>query len=124
MKKILSAILVFLIMLAALPIGISGWNAPAMAAEPVIVQIAAGKNHSLALFSDGSLYAWGNNHYGQLGDGTNINKNTPVKIGIGLPPLRPDIHTLLRSSRALYSHGEGTMNTNWAMERIPIEISR
>ena len=30
----------------------------------------------------GSLYAWGYNGYGQLGDGTTINKSRPTKIGV------------------------------------------
>lgn len=32
--------------------------------------IAAGANHSLALLNDGTVYAWGDNTKGQLGDGT------------------------------------------------------
>jgi alpha-tubulin suppressor-like RCC1 family protein len=35
-----------------------------------IVQVGAGANHSLALRSDGTLWAWGRNNFGQLGDGT------------------------------------------------------
>lgn len=43
--------------------------------------ISAGKEHTLAIKTDGSLWAWGNNKYGQLGNGT-IEKNyAPVQIG-------------------------------------------
>ena len=42
--------------------------------------ISTGQDHALALKSDGTLWAWGNNDYGQLGDGTTIHKNYPVKI--------------------------------------------
>ena len=34
----------------------------------------------MALNANGELYAWGLNHAGQLGDGTNTNKSRPVKI--------------------------------------------
>ena len=34
-----------------------------------VVAIASGLNHSLALRSDGTILAWGNNTYGQLGNG-------------------------------------------------------
>ncbi len=37
-------------------------------------------DHTLAIMDDGSLWAWGNNGYGQLGDGTNINQNSPTLI--------------------------------------------
>jgi alpha-tubulin suppressor-like RCC1 family protein len=45
-----------------------------------ISMIAAGKSHSLALKNDGSVWAWGENQNGQLGDGTNTNKTTPVQV--------------------------------------------
>ncbi|MBZ5734913.1 hypothetical protein K8Z61_10435 [Nocardioides sp. TRM66260-LWL] len=45
-----------------------------------ITAIAAGNEHSLALASDGALYAWGWNSSGQLGDGTTIPRNTPVAV--------------------------------------------
>ena len=44
-------------------------------------EIAAGDNHSVAIKADGTLWAWGRNHYGQLGDGTTVNKNVPTQIG-------------------------------------------
>lgn len=40
-----------------------------------------GNSHSLALRADGTLWAWGYNDNGQLGDGTNANKNIPTQIG-------------------------------------------
>jgi alpha-tubulin suppressor-like RCC1 family protein len=46
-----------------------------------IIAIAAGNgNHNLALMSGGTLYAWGENFYGQLGDGTTTHRNVPVKV--------------------------------------------
>lgn len=47
-----------------------------------VTAIDAGANHSIAL-KDGSVYTWGNNSNGQLGDGTNENRNTPVKVENG-----------------------------------------
>jgi len=35
-----------------------------------IYQISAGSSHTLALDANGKVWAWGNNQYGQLGDGT------------------------------------------------------
>ncbi len=47
-----------------------------------VVTIAAGKGrpHALALRSDGSVWAWGNNGAGQLGDGTMTERFTPVRV--------------------------------------------
>lgn len=56
---------------------------------PVVVQapagvsfvaVAAGMYHSMALGSDGNLYAWGQNDRGQLGDGTVTNRLRPVLV--------------------------------------------
>ncbi|MCL1875383.1 MAG: hypothetical protein FWF87_03890 [Synergistaceae bacterium] len=43
--------------------------------------IAAGSGHTMAIKSDGSLWAWGYNFYGQLGDGANDDRHSPVRIG-------------------------------------------
>jgi alpha-tubulin suppressor-like RCC1 family protein len=47
-----------------------------------ITQVAAGWNHSLALGSDGTVWAWGDNQYGELGDGNVLQSDTPVKLGL------------------------------------------
>src|SRR3990167_3222804 len=43
-------------------------------------QVSAGTNHRLALKSDGTVWAWGGNTYGQLGDGTTSDKTTPTQV--------------------------------------------
>ena len=43
--------------------------------------ISGGKDHSLALKSDGTLYAWGKNDRGQLGIGGTNNETTPRQVG-------------------------------------------
>ena len=45
------------------------------------LKVSSGSNHTLALGVDGSLWAWGNNNIGQLGDGSFQNIYTPIQIG-------------------------------------------
>ena len=45
-----------------------------------IKSAAAGGNHSLILKTDGTLWACGDNTYGQLGDGTTTNRSTPIQV--------------------------------------------
>ena len=48
----------------------------------VAISAAPGGSHSLALKSDGTVFAWGYNQYGQLSDGTSGNQRTaPVQAG-------------------------------------------
>jgi hypothetical protein len=44
-----------------------------------VTALAAGSAHSLALSSDGTVWAWGYNEKGQLGDGTTTDRATPVQ---------------------------------------------
>ena len=46
----------------------------------VVVAVAAGYYHSVALTSDGTLWAWGRNIFGQLGDGTTTQRLAPVQV--------------------------------------------
>jgi alpha-tubulin suppressor-like RCC1 family protein len=42
--------------------------------------IASGDEYSLALLQDGTVVAWGDNEYGQLGDGSTVNSDVPVAV--------------------------------------------
>ncbi|WP_445341749.1 RCC1 domain-containing protein [Bifidobacterium sp. ESL0827] len=82
-------------------------------------QISAGFVYSLAIGSDGNLYSWGNNQYGQLGNGTadditdnTIRHGTPSKVSLptGVPKFTQvsagNSHSLaLDSDGNLYSWG-------------------
>jgi len=68
---------------------VTGWGSP----KPHLIQqlssvapMALGAMHSCAIRSDGSggsaVYCWGNNSYGQLGDGTATQKLSPVRISV------------------------------------------
>ena len=45
-----------------------------------IQQVSLGAGHSAALIENGDLYLWGSNGYGQLGDGSTVNRFVPKKV--------------------------------------------
>jgi alpha-tubulin suppressor-like RCC1 family protein len=46
-------------------------------------KISCGRNHSAAVKTDGTLWAWGQNYYGQLGDDTTDDRSSPVQTITG-----------------------------------------
>jgi alpha-tubulin suppressor-like RCC1 family protein len=44
-------------------------------------RVAAGGDHTVALRADGSLWGWGNNSFGQIGDGSQLSRNIPARSG-------------------------------------------
>ena len=55
---------------------------PAKALTPAGVtftEVAAGEYHTVAIASDGSVYTWGSNTFGELGIGSTASSSTPVK---------------------------------------------
>jgi alpha-tubulin suppressor-like RCC1 family protein len=57
----------------ASPVAVSGLNGEAAA-------IDAGQMHTCALLAGGSVQCWGDNLYGQLGDGTTISRSVPASV--------------------------------------------
>ncbi|MCO5546772.1 hypothetical protein L7F22_000208 [Adiantum nelumboides] len=45
-----------------------------------IVEVACGLQHTAAVASDGSLFTWGSNEFGQLGDGTEDDRTEPRRV--------------------------------------------
>ncbi len=45
-----------------------------------VIAISAGEGHALALKRDGTVWAWGKNDVGELGDGGTTERNTPVQV--------------------------------------------
>lgn len=52
-----------------------------------IVAIGAGRQHSIAVDSDGRVYTWGWNNFGQLGNNTTTSANRPVAVRTTGTPL-------------------------------------
>ena len=82
------------------------------------VQIAAGQHHAMAIDGNGALAAWGDNFRGQIGDGTRIERDSPVPVGIGgcvIAVACGLTHTIaLRSDGVVYSWG---LNSSSALGR-------
>lgn len=78
MKKRITCSFLVIVMIMTLMAGIVPVNA---AARKIQVQtISTSIKHSAVIKTDGSLWTWGENYSGQLGDGTNINRKIMVKI--------------------------------------------
>ncbi len=72
-----------------------------------IVAVAAGSTHTLALKKDGTVWAWGNNDKGQLGDDTGDSSKTPVLV----KGLKGVIAIAAGSTHSLAVKADGTL---WA----------
>ena len=76
-KRMISVILTVVVLFTAAATGLAR---PAQATTGAFKEVAAGSTFSLALMEDNSLWSWGRNSYGQLGDGTTTHRDYPAKI--------------------------------------------
>ena len=95
---------------------------PDLPADFTYLQVSAGYFHSLALGSDGNIYVWGWNYYGQLGDGTSSSyRNTPVRVKTPdrktYPDLPADFTYLQVSAGGDYSLAIGSDGNAYAWGR-------
>ncbi len=113
-------------------VGISAWasldvfllNVPAGGAT------AAGGNHSLAIKPDGTLWAWGLNGSGQLGDGTTTNRTSPTLVAAlsnAAGVAGGAIHTLaVRTDGTVWAWGDNTSgqlgNGTTTASNTPVQV--
>jgi alpha-tubulin suppressor-like RCC1 family protein len=75
-------------------------------------QVAAGHEFTVAIATDGTLWAWGRNSNGVLGDGTTVDRPEPVRISADQDwkqVAAGELHTIaLKTDGTLWSWG-----ANW-----------
>jgi alpha-tubulin suppressor-like RCC1 family protein len=73
-----------------------------------IAKVVTGLSHSCALSSSGSVYCWGSNSVGQLGNGTIVSSNVPVpatSINTAIDLVAGDYHTCALLAKELTDGG-------------------
>ena len=80
---------------------------------PGIIAIAAGSYHSLALASDGTVWAWGYGPYGELGNDTSSDSATPVEADGLLGALHPGTTVSSIAAGQSYSMALASDGTVW-----------
>jgi alpha-tubulin suppressor-like RCC1 family protein len=86
-------------------VGGNSWSPVQIGSASDWAGVATGNSHVIAVKGNGTLWAWGNNYFGQLGDGTTVDRFTPVQIGSdnGWTTL------IAGSSSSLALKGDGTL---------------
>jgi hypothetical protein len=77
--------------------------------------VAAGNYHAAALKADGTLWSWGDNGYGQLGDGTAW-RETPTKVGgpvVTVPPSDRSGETGTTVTFSVIASGSQPLSYQW-----------
>lgn len=59
-------------------------NSPVRIGEELWDKVAVGYSHIVAIKPDGTLWAWGDNNYGQVGNGTQDSGTTPILLSSDL----------------------------------------
>jgi len=96
-----------------------------------ITALAGGRNHGLALRSDGEVFAWGLNEAGRLGDGTTTRRTTPVQV-VNLDNVTAIAagadHSVAIVAGNVYTWGEGSrgqLGSGTTTDRTrPLEVSQ
>ncbi|MCL2087921.1 MAG: dockerin type I domain-containing protein [Oscillospiraceae bacterium] len=127
-KRVLGIIIALVIMITAVPFA-------AVAAEPeqdlVCISVSAGNDHSVALLSDGTVWAWGWNNRGQLGDDTTTDRRIPVQVsgltGVTTVSSSGDHTMALKSDGTVWAWGynwTGQLGDGTVTDRTtPVQVS-
>ncbi len=96
-----------------------------------VTAIAAGRGHSVALKSDGTVWAWGDNGNGQLGNGTTTNATFAVKVnnltGVTAIAAGEEDSLALKSNGTVWAWGKNNVgqlgNGTTTDSSVPVQVS-
>lgn len=94
-----------------------------------VIAVAAGGQFSAVLKNDGTVWTWGSNQYGELGDGTNIDSYIPVQVVAltGIKAISGGWHHLLalKDDGSVWASGQnryGTLGDGTDIDRnVPVQ---
>jgi alpha-tubulin suppressor-like RCC1 family protein len=98
-----------------------------------VIDIEAGWNHACAVVSGGELRCWGWNFYGQLGEGTTVNRNIPARVqyltdgaaGIAIGWGHTCVVTGLGAVKCWGFNGSGQLGDGtWIDSKVPLTVIR
>ena len=98
--------------------------------QALATAISGGGSHCLALRNDGTVWAWGDNSLGQLGDNSTTQRGAPVQTsvlaGVSAVFARSDHSMALKSDGTVWAWGENSSgqlgNGSTAGSRVPLQI--
>ncbi len=126
----LGALLAGLLIASLLAAGASA--SPGAAAGTQWVDLAPGGGFSCGVRSNGSLWCWGDNSFGQLGNGTTTPSDVPVQVGVDTDWSQVDTGTdhacALRTDHELWcwgSNGVGELGDGTKTDSsVPVQVER
>ncbi|MGI4866411.1 MAG: hypothetical protein ACRYFZ_20970 [Janthinobacterium lividum] len=92
--------------------------------------LATGYAHTMSVRADGTLWAWGNNAFGQLGNGSTTSSSVPVQVGTAtnwVSVAAGDFHTVaVKTDGTLWAWGENFQgqlgNGSAADSSVPVQV--
>jgi LPXTG-motif cell wall-anchored protein len=121
-SRTVAALIVGVLALATSLIAIPASAVPTPSAGPVsggtvvtiegihFVKVAPGRYGALGLTNEGTVYAWGYNYYGQLGDGTTTDSLLPVPVkGVGGLGVLSGVTDIAMGSYSSYAIVDGNL---------------
>ena len=85
--------------------------------------------HSLAIASDGTVWAWGDNFFGQLGDGTTTNRAAPVQVpglsGVVAAAVGSDFSLVVKADGSVWGwgyNGNNQLGPNPYQPATPVQV--